>query len=166
LSGEVHLQDTQYTTRFPVSIDREVAAFKRRLIRLCADREWKQKELAGAVGASQQSVSPWLDPAKPDIPKGRLMLALPKALGVSGHWLLTGEPPETPPGAPEAEVYEQGRVRGWAEAVDALRAAHAATVTGATQEEVVAFARRMIDPGDTPAAGQPPAPPPGDAETV
>ena len=142
-----------------MSIDRGVAAFKARLIRLCGQRQWKQKELAEAVGATQQSVSPWLDPKKPDIPKGRLMLALPQALGVSGHWLLTGKGPETPPGAAEATIYERGRAVGWAEAVDALRLAHAATARGEVPAEILAMALQVIEahtPAGVPQRGQPP----------
>ena len=67
--------------------------------------------MARRLGGSQQAVSPWLDLARADIPKGRLMLALPGALKVSGHWLLTGEGPRELVAGEEA-AYRAGLEEG------------------------------------------------------
>lgn len=46
------------------------------------------------------TTTPWRDGA---IPSGEMMLRLPKALGVDGHWLLTGEGSMLPIDQGEAE---------------------------------------------------------------
>lgn len=63
-----------------------------------------QTALGRLIGAPQQVVSSWMrDEA---LPAGKSMVRLPAALGLSGHWLLTGEQPMHPP-----EVSEQARER-------------------------------------------------------
>jgi len=62
--------------------------------------EMNQAELARRVGASSATVSDWF--SKLALPEGAKMLLLPRVLKVSGHWLLTGHGPRTPPEMDEA----------------------------------------------------------------
>ena len=69
-----------------------------------------QRALAEALGgeeraASGSAVNAWFVHGK--LPEGKYMLKLPGLLGVSGHWLLTGEGPMEPkPG--EIDSYAEG----------------------------------------------------------
>lgn len=62
--------------------------------------DMNQAELARQVGASSATVSDWF--SKYALPEGSKMLLLPRVLKVSGHWLLTGHGPRTPPEMDEA----------------------------------------------------------------
>lgn len=74
-----------------------------------ADREWSfggairdaldrigksQSWLAGEVGVYPAAVTHWVQGSS--LPKGDQMVRLPHILGVSGHWLLTGDGPMLP----------------------------------------------------------------------
>lgn len=50
-------------------------------------------EIARRSRSSESSVSSWFDARVKAIPEGVKMLQLPWALGVNGHWLITGEGP-------------------------------------------------------------------------
>lgn len=54
-----------------------------------------QAELGRRVGASPATVSDWFHKEPRAYPKGESMLALPRALGVSGQWLFWNEGPMT-----------------------------------------------------------------------
>lgn len=63
--------------------------FLRRL-RLALDQSGiSQNELARRTGQSSQGISDWF--SKGALPGGEALIRLPQALGVSGHWLITGE---------------------------------------------------------------------------
>lgn len=58
-----------------------------------------QAELAEKVGAAKGTVSDWFNRRKDAVvPDGERMAKLPTVLGVSGHWLLTGEGASVPGG--------------------------------------------------------------------
>lgn len=69
----------------------ELSAFFERLRRLLDDRAMSQADLARELGVGVATVSEWFTRGR--VPNGDVMLRLPHALGVSGHWLLTGEGP-------------------------------------------------------------------------
>lgn len=63
-----------------------------------------QRWLANTLGVREGTVSAWV--SGPTLPEGKVMVKLPELLGVSGHWLLTGEGPEqvVEPGAAEKKL--------------------------------------------------------------
>lgn len=65
-------------------------------------------EIARRTRSSESSVGSWFDPRTKALPDGIKMLQLPYALGVSGHWLMTGE---------GAMVQAHGVVQGAREAI-------------------------------------------------
>lgn len=67
------------------------AAFTARFIQAHDESGLGQSVLAKAVGVSQSQISEWRDGT---IPRGEALLRLPAALGVNGHWLLTGNGPK------------------------------------------------------------------------
>ena len=69
--------------------------FLGRLREAMNDNEMTQAELARGVDASSATVSDWF--SKKALPEGAKMLLLPAVLKTSGHWLLTGRGPRTPP---------------------------------------------------------------------
>lgn len=71
--------------------------FAARLKAAMGRRGINQEELAKLVPAGAGTVNGWVKDGV--IPSGRHMVRLPEVLGVSGHWLLTGEGPKDPPGA-------------------------------------------------------------------
>lgn len=74
-----------------------------------------QAEIADQVGVSQASVSEWRRGVS--LPSAEKLAQLTMVLGVSGHWLLTGEGPVEPAGAsPDIE-----RVRSETESLMKLR---------------------------------------------
>jgi transcriptional regulator with XRE-family HTH domain len=50
-----------------------------------------QADLARELGVGMATVSEWFTRGR--VPNGDVMLRIPGALGISGHWLLTGEGP-------------------------------------------------------------------------
>lgn len=79
-----------------VSVDRQ-RGLRDRLV-LAIERSGLTKaEIAGTVGVRPATLSAWI--AEGDgfsVPAGEQLLQLPEVLGVSGHWLLTGEGPMEP----------------------------------------------------------------------
>lgn len=111
--------------RFP---DRLKAALKRAGL--------NQDGFAEKLGAGQSTVNAWLRGRS--LPEGKYLVQMPRMLGVSGHWLLTGEPPETVSGQggelAVAAVKEELR-RRVLEAVEAALAAPS-TSGGSTESEL------------------------------
>ena len=68
-----------------------VRRFKERLAFALSLSGKGQNEVAREVGASQSVASDWFDQATETLPGGKFLVRLPGALGVNGHWLLTGE---------------------------------------------------------------------------
>lgn len=67
----------------------ELSAFFERLRLVLEDRAMTQADLARELGVGTATVSEWFTRGR--VPSGDVMLRLPHALRVSGHWLLTGE---------------------------------------------------------------------------
>lgn len=67
----------------------ELSAFFERLRLVLEDRQMTQADLARELGVGTATVSEWFTRGR--VPSGDVMLRLPHALNVSGHWLLTGE---------------------------------------------------------------------------
>ena len=67
----------------------ELAAFFERLRLVLEDRQMSQADLARELGVGTATVSEWFTRGR--VPSGDVMLRLPHALTVSGHWLLTGK---------------------------------------------------------------------------
>lgn len=100
----------------------DLARFLSRLRELMNDRNMTQAELAETLGVGTGTVSEWFNRGRS--PLSEVVLRMPAALTVNGHWLLTGEGPRTPPKAPPqpAEHLEHvvDRAREVREAADAL----------------------------------------------
>lgn len=75
-----------------------------------------QAKLAASIGVSQGSVSRYLNG---EWPSAETLLRLPEALGVSGHWLLTGKGPMI---AEETPEIEGARADGYRAAVSEMAA--------------------------------------------
>lgn len=69
----------------------ELSAFFERVRQCLDDRSMSQADLARELGVGVATVSEWFTRGR--VPNGDVMLRLPHALGVNGHWLLTGEGP-------------------------------------------------------------------------
>ncbi|MBA4159362.1 MAG: helix-turn-helix transcriptional regulator [Gemmatimonadetes bacterium] len=69
----------------------ELSAFFERLRQCLDDRGMSQADLARELGVGVATVSEWFTRGR--VPNGDVMLRLPEALRVNGHWLLTGEGP-------------------------------------------------------------------------
>lgn len=67
----------------------ELTAFFERLRLALEHRERTQADLARDLGVGTATVSEWFTRGR--VPSGDVMLRLPSVLGISGHWLLTGE---------------------------------------------------------------------------
>lgn len=94
-----------------------------------------QSELAAKVGTAKGTVSDWFNPKKDAIvPDGERMAKLPAVLGVSGHWLLTGEGPTVPGGDGAIKRAEAaGATKILTElqrVVEQLRVVHASEIVG------------------------------------
>ena len=70
-------------------------AFRDRLKRAVEACSLEKREIASRVGLRRPgTLSAWLgDGSDVAMPRGRQLLRLPGVLGISGHWLLTGEGP-------------------------------------------------------------------------
>lgn len=91
------------------------AAFLARVGEAMRRRGWSQQALAGALDVTQATVSGWF--AKGSFP-GEVILRMPAALGVDGHWLLTGEGPME-----AVDPGDRGYAEGVRRAADAMLAA-------------------------------------------
>ncbi|HEX7243399.1 MAG TPA: helix-turn-helix domain-containing protein [Longimicrobiaceae bacterium] len=69
----------------------ELSAFFERLRQVLDDRGMSQADLARELGVGVATVSEWFTRGR--VPNGDVMLRLPLAVRVNGHWLLTGEGP-------------------------------------------------------------------------
>lgn len=86
--------------------------------------EMNQSELARLIRTHQTNVSDWLNPKYLTMPDAIFLFRLPRALRCNGHWLMTGQGPETPPGAGPDAAYRAGwhaAVQAMAEGLDAVR---------------------------------------------
>jgi len=91
------------------SVDRMSAtpeAFRRRIEEALQAAGITKAELARLLAKSPSAISEWW--TKQAMPEGETILRLPEALGVSGHWLLTGEGPMERPRADGEDPYRQG----------------------------------------------------------
>ncbi|HSU12543.1 helix-turn-helix transcriptional regulator [Longimicrobium sp.] len=95
----------------------ELSAFFERLRQVLDDRELSQADLARELGVGVATVSEWFTRGR--VPNGDVMLRLPGALRVNGHWLLTGEGPREREQAPDGDPY----LRGACDAIERLRQA-------------------------------------------
>lgn len=95
----------------------ELSAFFERLRQVLDDRELSQADLARELGVGVATVSEWFTRGR--VPNGDVMLRLPGALRVNGHWLLTGEGPREREREPQGDPY----LRGACDAIDRLRQA-------------------------------------------
>lgn len=102
------------------SIDREgfAARLARAIERAPLNRTEIAKELSEFedLGTKPGRISEWTATVKPSLPDGRVMLLLPGILGVSGHWLLTGQGPMIP----DEEDVDAARYRVVKQVVEAL----------------------------------------------
>lgn len=84
----------------------ELSAFFERLRQALGDRGMSQADLARELGVGVATVSEWFTRGR--VPSGDVMLRLPHALAVNGHWLLTGAGPRDLDPAAEADPYQWG----------------------------------------------------------
>jgi len=95
----------------------ELSAFFERLRQVLDDQGLSQADLARELGVGVATVSEWFTRGR--VPNGDVMLRLPGALRVNGHWLLTGEGPRGREHSPDGDPY----LRGASDAIDRLRQA-------------------------------------------
>lgn len=79
------------STRMTARTREETQQMKERLRYALALSQKAQNQVAREVGASSSVASAWLDLDNDVLPGGKFLMRLPKALGVNGHWLITGE---------------------------------------------------------------------------
>jgi len=84
----------------------ELSAFFERLRQVLDDRGMSQADLARELGVGVATVSEWFTRGR--VPNGDVMLRLPLALAVNGHWLLTGEGPRDLGDASGGDPYQRG----------------------------------------------------------
>lgn len=113
----------------------ELSAFFERLRQVLEDRDMSQAELARELGVGMATVSEWFTRGR--VPNGDVMLRLPHALQVNGHWLLTGE------GSSEQHAQDGDPYR---------RGAHEAVERMARALEVVARRFGVESPQESPSA--------------
>lgn len=78
-----------------------------RVLKFIEDNKLNISALAEMIGTKQTTISGWRAGKTPD---AESLSRLPAALGVSGHWLLTGDGQMMAPGKKELEPYEQARI--------------------------------------------------------
>ncbi len=91
-----------------------------------------QKWLAEELGVTPAAVSEWV--RGDGFPSFEKLAQLPAVLGVSGHWLLTGQPPIERGGAGEADLERLDRV---------ARSETAAVILGAITEALAGVSARL-----------------------
>ena len=95
----------------------ELSAFFERLRQVLDDRGMSQADLARELNVGVATVSEWFTRGR--VPNGDVMLRLPGALRVNGHWLLTGQGPREYEAEPGGDPY----LRGAGDAIQRLSAA-------------------------------------------
>jgi transcriptional regulator with XRE-family HTH domain len=96
----------------------ELSAFFERLRQVLADRGLSQADLARELNVGVATVSEWFTRGR--VPNGDVMLRLPGALRVNGHWLLTGEGPREHETTPHGDPYQRGAQDALSRVSDAL----------------------------------------------
>jgi transcriptional regulator with XRE-family HTH domain len=96
----------------------ELSAFFERLRQVLDDRGLSQADLARELGVGVATVSEWFTRGR--VPNGDVMLRLPGALRVNGHWLLTGDGPRELDPAPGGDPYLHGATDALQRMTDAL----------------------------------------------
>jgi transcriptional regulator with XRE-family HTH domain len=114
----------------------ELSAFFERLRQVLDDRGLSQADLARELGVGVATVSEWFTRGR--VPNGDVMLRLPGALRVNGHWLLTGEGPREHESSPHGDPYLRG-------AGDAM-----ARMARAMEEVARRFGSRVPPPPEAP----------------
>lgn len=111
--GEQPTTQLQYYRSFGMSRVGEGAAVKRRILAYLDERGINQVELGRLMGKGQTSVQPWV--TGKSAPSADSLVKLCSALGISGHWLLTGEGPVEAPGTEPGitSPYALGYRAGW-----------------------------------------------------
>jgi transcriptional regulator with XRE-family HTH domain len=84
----------------------DLSSFVERLRQCLLERGMSQADLARGLGIGVATVSEWFTRGR--VPNGDVMLRLPAALQVSGHWLLTGEGPRDLDGRRGTDPYLRG----------------------------------------------------------
>lgn len=84
----------------------ELSAFFERLRHALDERGMSQADLARELGVGVATVSEWFTRGR--VPNGDVMLRLPHALAVNGHWLLTGQGPRETEGDAGTDPYGRG----------------------------------------------------------
>lgn len=120
-------------------------------------KDLSQERLGELIGAEQGVVQRWV--RNKTLPEGKYMVQLPGALGLSGHYLLTGQPPKEPPGEAAANQFDvaKGVMGGYV----ARRLAEVIEATLKSIEEENAAV--LLAAGGALASSQNPLPPPGRA---
>jgi transcriptional regulator with XRE-family HTH domain len=90
-----------------VSYMDEFQQFLQRLREAMDARGWNQSDLARELGVRRATVSDWF--ARGRVPMGDAVMRMPKALGVDGHWLLTGEVSDSASSAQHRRALEEVR---------------------------------------------------------
>lgn len=96
----------------------ELSAFFERLRQVLDDRAMSQADLARELNVGVATVSEWFTRGR--VPNGDVMLRLPSALRVNGHWLLTGEGPRERDASPGVDPYRRGAEEALARMARAL----------------------------------------------
>jgi transcriptional regulator with XRE-family HTH domain len=84
----------------------ELSAFFERLRQGLDERGMSQADLARELNVGVATVSEWFTRGR--VPNGDVMLRLPGALRVNGHWLLTGEGPSHREASLGGDPYRSG----------------------------------------------------------
>ena len=106
--------------------------------------ERNQKLFAERIGKGQGTVQPWLvDGGRQTSPDAEVLAEIVGVLGISGHWLLTGEGPKEAPGHPVTEPYLLARLTMGAYLTDRVRQSviEALTAIEAEGDEALRAAR-------------------------
>jgi transcriptional regulator with XRE-family HTH domain len=122
----------------------ELSAFFERLRLVLDDRSMSQADLARDLGVGVATVSEWFTRGR--VPNGDVMLRLPLALEVDGHWLLTGEGPRELERDREGDPYLRG-------AQDALvRMGHCLEEVARRFGTEIEHSPNSVEPRDAPGA--------------
>lgn len=87
--------------------DRRKRGLRDRIVKAIEDSGLDQKEVAAILEIREATISGWVSKKDASIPLGHMLLRLPEALGVCGHWLLTGEGSQKPPSRGDRPVSQE-----------------------------------------------------------